>query len=124
MITNLSLIALAIFAATAAPLPQEPAPSETTDEGWQVFDGVALIVNDEIVTLRQLNTSMNKARGNAEATTQEDADALRDDVITDSIMASEAANASPKIRQLPIAPLLGEAIKRIADESSVSSLFD
>ena len=25
---------------------------------------------------------------------------------------------------LPIAPLLGEAIKRIADESSVSSLFD
>jgi ribose-phosphate pyrophosphokinase len=32
--------------------------------------------------------------------------------------------ASSKIRQLPIAPLLGEAIKRIADESSVSSLFD
>jgi ribose-phosphate pyrophosphokinase len=39
-------------------------------------------------------------------------------------MASEATNASAKIRQLPIAPLLGEAIKRIADESSVSSLFD
>ena len=31
---------------------------------------------------------------------------------------------SVAIRQLPIAPLLGEAIKRIADESSVSSLFD
>jgi ribose-phosphate pyrophosphokinase len=45
-------------------------------------------------------------------------------VITDSIMASDAANASAKIRQLPIAPLLGEAIKRITDESSVSSLFD
>ena len=36
----------------------------------------------------------------------------------------DAANDSEKIRQLPIAPLLGEAIKRIADESSVSSLFD
>ena len=45
-------------------------------------------------------------------------------VITDSIAASEAAEASPKIRPLTIAPLLAEAIKRIADEASVSSLFD
>ena len=44
-------------------------------------------------------------------------------VITDSI-ASEAVSASASIRHLPIAPLLGEAIRRIADESSVSSLFD
>jgi ribose-phosphate pyrophosphokinase len=45
-------------------------------------------------------------------------------VITDSIQPSEAATASAKIRILTIAPLLGEAIKRIADETSVSSLFD
>jgi ribose-phosphate pyrophosphokinase len=45
-------------------------------------------------------------------------------VITDSIEQSEAAAATPKVRLLTIAPLLGEAIKRIADESSVSSLFD
>jgi ribose-phosphate pyrophosphokinase len=45
-------------------------------------------------------------------------------VITDSILATEGVKASNRIRQLPIAPLLGEAIKRIADESSVSSLFD
>ncbi|MDB5697114.1 MAG: phosphoribosylpyrophosphate synthetase [Sphingomonas bacterium] len=44
-------------------------------------------------------------------------------VITDSI-ASEAVVASDRIRHLPLAPLLGEAIRRIADESSVSSLFD
>jgi ribose-phosphate pyrophosphokinase len=44
-------------------------------------------------------------------------------VITDSI-ASEAVVASDRIRHLPLAPLLGEAISRIADESSVSSLFD
>ena len=45
-------------------------------------------------------------------------------VITDSIQLSEAAAASPRIRALTIAPLLAEAIRRIADESSVSSLFD
>jgi ribose-phosphate pyrophosphokinase len=45
-------------------------------------------------------------------------------VITDSIHPSEAAAASDKVRILTIAPLLGEAIKRIADETSVSSLFD
>ena len=45
-------------------------------------------------------------------------------VVTDSIGASDAAKTAAKIRHLTIAPLLGEAIKRIADESSVSSLFD
>jgi ribose-phosphate pyrophosphokinase len=50
--------------------------------------------------------------------------ALKELVITDSIQPTEATQASPKIRILPIAPLIGEAIRRIADESSVSSLFD
>jgi ribose-phosphate pyrophosphokinase len=45
-------------------------------------------------------------------------------VITDSIGAPDAVAEAKKIRTLTIAPLLGEAIKRIADESSVSSLFD
>ena len=49
---------------------------------------------------------------------------LKELVITDSICATEAVEESDKIRHLTIAPLLGEAIKRIADESSVSSLFD
>jgi ribose-phosphate pyrophosphokinase len=53
-----------------------------------------------------------------------DKSALRELVITDSIAAYEAAGASDKIRILTIAPLLAEAIRRIADESSVSSLFD
>ena len=52
------------------------------------------------------------------------ASALRELVITDSILATDAAKDSPRIRILPIAPLIGEAIRRIADESSVSSLFD
>ena len=45
-------------------------------------------------------------------------------VITDSILGNEVVQSSNKVRQMPIAPLLGEAIKRISDESSVSSLFD
>jgi ribose-phosphate pyrophosphokinase len=49
---------------------------------------------------------------------------LKELVITDTIQATDAVNDAPNIRHLPIAPLLGEAIRRIADESSVSSLFD
>ena len=45
-------------------------------------------------------------------------------VITDTIGAPDAVAGAKKIRLLTIAPLLAEAIKRIADESSVSSLFD
>ncbi|MFM5916314.1 MAG: ribose-phosphate pyrophosphokinase [Novosphingobium sp.] len=49
---------------------------------------------------------------------------LKELVITDSIQPTDGAQASGKIRILSIAPLVGEAIRRIADESSVSSLFD
>jgi len=45
-------------------------------------------------------------------------------VVTDSIAQPESVHNTRNIRLLPIAPLLGEAIKRIAEESSVSSLFD
>ena len=45
-------------------------------------------------------------------------------VITDSIMATEAVRVSHNIEQLTIAPLIAEAIRRISEESSVSSLFD
>ena len=45
-------------------------------------------------------------------------------VITDSIGAPPPVAEAKKIRRLTIAPLLAEAIRRIADESSVSSLFD
>ncbi|WP_394648447.1 ribose-phosphate pyrophosphokinase [uncultured Sphingomonas sp.] len=53
-----------------------------------------------------------------------DGSELRELVITDSIGNHESISGTGKIRHLPIAPLLGEAIKRIADETSVSSLFD
>ena len=44
-------------------------------------------------------------------------------VITDTIPLRPEAEACPKIRQLSCAALIGETISRIANESSVSSLF-
>jgi ribose-phosphate pyrophosphokinase len=57
------------------------------------------------------------------AVSRVDHSALTELVITNSIHGEGVASGA-KIRILSIAPLLGEAIKRIADESSVSSLFD
>lgn len=45
-------------------------------------------------------------------------------VITDSIQATEAVRVAQNIHQLTVAPLIGEAMQRISQESSVSSLFD
>ena len=53
-----------------------------------------------------------------------DGSALAELVITDSIGNHAVIAESAKCRHLTIAPLLAEAIRRIADESSVSSLFD
>jgi ribose-phosphate pyrophosphokinase len=49
---------------------------------------------------------------------------LKELVITDSIMPTEAVKLARNIRVVGIASLLGEAIGRTATESSVSSLFD
>ncbi len=49
---------------------------------------------------------------------------LKELVITDSIQATEAVRLADNIRQLSIAPLMAEAIKRISLEASVSSLFE
>jgi ribose-phosphate pyrophosphokinase len=50
--------------------------------------------------------------------------ALTSLVITDSIGVTDAVKAARNIRVISIAPLLAEAIRRISEESSVSSLFD
>lgn len=45
-------------------------------------------------------------------------------IVTDSIQATDAVKGARNVEQLPIAPLIAEAIKRISTEASVSSLFD
>jgi len=49
---------------------------------------------------------------------------IKELVLTDSIQATEKIKNSKKIRHISIAPLIGEAIKRINSDSSVSALFD
>ena len=45
-------------------------------------------------------------------------------ITTDSILATEALRVAHNMEQLSIAPLMAEGIRRISEESSVSSLFD
>ena len=49
--------------------------------------------------------------------------ALETLVTTDSILATEAMRVSHNVRQISIAPLIAEAMRRISEERSVSSLF-
>ncbi|WP_237153722.1 ribose-phosphate pyrophosphokinase [Oryzibacter oryziterrae] len=49
---------------------------------------------------------------------------LKEMVFTNSIAPTKDFEASPKLRSISIAPLIGEAIARTAHEQSVSSLFD
>jgi ribose-phosphate pyrophosphokinase len=49
--------------------------------------------------------------------------ALDELVVTDTIPLSAAARANGRIRQLSVAALLAETIRRIRDEESVSSLY-
>ena len=50
--------------------------------------------------------------------------ALKSMVVTDSIAGTPDVVKSPSIRRISIAPLIGEAMRRISQEESVSSLFD
>jgi ribose-phosphate pyrophosphokinase len=49
--------------------------------------------------------------------------ALKSMVVTDSIAATPDVLKCPNIRRISIAPLIGEAMRRISHEESVSSLF-
>jgi len=49
---------------------------------------------------------------------------LKELVVTDSIEATDVVKGSGKVRVVSCAPLIGEAIRRIANEESVSKLFD
>ncbi|MDC7675042.1 ribose-phosphate pyrophosphokinase [Asticcacaulis machinosus] len=59
-----------------------------------------------------------------EALNRVDKSVLKELVITDSIEVPEVIRNHPKIRIVGVAPLIGEAIRRIANEESVSKLFD
>jgi len=45
-------------------------------------------------------------------------------VVTDTIPLSEEAKKCKKIRQLTMGKFLGESIRRVSNEESVSAMFD
>ena len=49
---------------------------------------------------------------------------LKELVVTNTILATDAVRTAPNIRQLNLAPLIAEAMRRATAEQSVSSLFD
>jgi ribose-phosphate pyrophosphokinase len=52
------------------------------------------------------------------------ASALDTLVVTNSIPLNERARSCPRIRQLSISAMLGEAIRRVSNEESISAMFD
>ena len=52
-----------------------------------------------------------------------EASVLDEMVVTDTIPLSPAARASARIRQLSVATMLAETMRRISNEESVSSLY-
>jgi ribose-phosphate pyrophosphokinase len=52
-----------------------------------------------------------------------DTSVLREVCVSDSIPLTDEGRASPKLKTLSFAPLIGDAIRRIHEEESVSSLF-
>lgn len=50
--------------------------------------------------------------------------ALDEIVVTDTIPLSDDAKSCPKIRQVTIAPMLAESLRRVNNEESISAMFD
>lgn len=53
-----------------------------------------------------------------------EASALDNLVVTNSIPLSDRARGCPRIRQLSLSAMLGEAIRRVSNEESISAMFD
>ncbi len=64
------------------------------------------------------------AAGSKDAVARIEASNLSELVITDTIEQPDHVLAAKKFREISVAPLIGEAIRRIANEESVSKLFD
>lgn len=93
-----------------------------------IVDSAGTLCNGAVALLKEGATSVSAYATHGvfsgSAVARIEASPLTHLMVTDSIMATEAVSASSKIKQLTIAPLLAEAIERISQERSVSSLFN
>jgi ribose-phosphate pyrophosphokinase len=103
-----------------------------------VKDRTCLIMDDMVDTANTLCEAANALKANGakrviaycthavlsgSAVERVNNSSLDELVVTDTIPLREDASASPRIRQLSVANLMAETIRRISDEDSVSSLF-
>ena len=104
----------------------------------EVDGRVAILVDDMVDTAGTLTTAANAIQDagakaviaccthavlSGPAIERIQASALEELVVTNSIPLRPEAQAVGKIRVLSLAPLIGEAIRRIHNEESISSLF-
>jgi len=93
---------------------------DIVDSGGTLCNAAAALIGDGALSVDAYVTHGVLSGG---AVSRVAASPLNSLVTTDSIPATEAVRVARNIRQLSIAPLLGEAIKRINEERSVSTLF-
>lgn len=92
----------------------EPAGPPPVDGAWQDFDGVALIVNNEIVTLRELNNLLRDARSEGAGTTAEEANEMLSQVAETTVTIALQTQAG---RELGIpAEAVAETVERYLDD--------
>lgn len=89
-------------------------PGVAEGDGWQDFDGVALIVNHEIVTLRELNDLLVEARGQVAGTTIDEVNALLAQVAENTVTTTLQTQAG---RELGIpSDAVAETVQRYLDD--------
>jgi ribose-phosphate pyrophosphokinase len=93
-----------------------------------IVDSAGTLCNaaDALMTAGAASVSAYVSHGvlSGQAVERVSASKMTELVTTDSIMGAESVRSCKKIRRLSIAPLIAEAMRRISEESSVSSLFD
>ncbi|MEO8010405.1 MAG: ribose-phosphate diphosphokinase, partial [Dokdonella sp.] len=119
---------------------RRPRPNEATVMNiiGEVRDRICILVDDIVDTAGTLCTAAAALKRNGArkvvaycthavlsgpAIQNLNASQLDELVVTDTIVLSDEAKACPKIRQLSVAELLAETIRRIAFGESVSSLY-
>ena len=88
--------------------PARCAPRQRTQRTWRAKSGVLLH------PCRLIGKALENIKNSQ----------LDELVVTDTIPLSSEALAVGKIRQLTIADLLAESIRRVSNEESISALFD
>ncbi len=94
---------------------------DMTDSGGTLINAATALLDKGATEVAAYVTHGVLSNG---ASSNIDKSKLKELVITDTIQATEQLQAAKKIRTISLAPLIGEAIRRIANDESISKMFD